>query len=352
MKFGLFKEFPSRDDVTEKQVFEESFALVDAAEDMGVEQMWLAEYHFNPIRSVLSAPITVASAIAARTKRMKIGLAVHVLPLRNPVIVAEEIATLDHISQGRLDFGIGRSTFPTTYDAYGIPYSESRERFQECLDIILKGWTTERFSYEGQYYKFQNVCVVPKPFQKPHPPISVGATSAETFQMVGQMGYPILINPSRGFTLLGMAPYIRQYRQAWQEAGHQGQAEVGLRVPVYVAETADRAYSEPQESTMYQMRRLASVIGTSGLHAGVSAISHDDRNAQADLLADMSYDDVLRDKVIYGTPEGVVERLRQLEEELELTQIIYEVNFGCLIPYELQFNCLKLMMERVVPEFS
>jgi alkanesulfonate monooxygenase SsuD/methylene tetrahydromethanopterin reductase-like flavin-dependent oxidoreductase (luciferase family) len=103
---------------------------------------------------------------------------------------------------------------------------------------------------------------------------------------------------------------------------------------------------------MYQMRRLASVIGTSGLHAGVSAISHDDRNAQADLLADMSYDDVLRDKVIYGTPEGVVERLRQLEEELELTQIIYEVNFGCLIPYELQFNCLKLMMERVVPEFS
>ena len=352
MKFGLFKEFPSRDDVTEEQIFQESFALVDAAEDMGVEQMWLAEYHFNPLRSVLSAPITVAGAIAARTKRMKIGLAVHVLPLRNPVIVAEEIATLDHISQGRLDFGIGRSTFPTTYDSYGIPYSESRERFLECLEIILKGWTTERFSYEGQYYKFRDVCVVPKPFQKPHPPISVGATSAETFEMVGHMGYPILINPSRGFSLLGMAPYIQQYRQAWQEAGHQGQAEVGLRVPMYLAETADRAYSEPRESTMFQIRRLANVIGASGSHTGVSAVSLEDRNAQANLLADMNYDDVLRDKVIYGTPGEVVERIRQLEEELSLTQIIYEVNFGCRIPYEMQVNCLKLMMERVVPEFG
>ncbi len=350
MKFGMFKEFPCHEGVTQEQVFEESFALVNSAEDMGVEEVWLAEYHFLPARSVLSSPITVASAIAALTKRIKIGLAVYVLPLSHPVRIAEEVATVDHISRGRVDFGIGRSTFPFIYDGFGVSFGESRERFQECLDIILKAWTMERFSHEGKYYQLQDVCVAPKPYQKPHPRISIGITSAETFQMVGRMGYPVLINPSRVFTLSELGPYIQQYRHAWYEAGHQGRPEVGLRVPVYVAKTAERAYSEPQKSTTYAMGRIADIVGSSAAQAGISAA--DDRRAQAQRLASMTYDDWLRDKVVYGTPEAVVERLGQLKENLGLTEIIYEVNYGTLIPYELQLNCMRLITERVVPEFK
>ena len=170
MEFGLFVEFPSREGTTQAQIFKDSMELIQAAEDSGSEGVWLAEYHFDPGRSVLSAPVTVAGAVAARTKKVKIGLAVHVLPLRNPVQIAEEIATLDHLSDGRLDFGIGRSAFPRIYQGYGFDYSESRDRFDECLEIILKSWTEERFSFKGKYYQYDDLCVVPKPLQKPHPP--------------------------------------------------------------------------------------------------------------------------------------------------------------------------------------
>ena len=232
MKFGLFHEFPSRDGVTPQEMFEESFRLVDAAEELGIEEIWLAEYHFRPTRSVLSSPITVASAVATRTKRMRIGLAVYVLPLTNPVRIAEEVATVDHISLGRLDFGVGRSTFPNVYDGYGMPYGQSRDRFRECLDVILACWTGESFSYEGNYYQFNNVCVVPKPFQKPHPPVIVAATSAETFLMAGVRGYPILINAaSRTFKLSGLGPDVGQYRKAWGGGTTSGAPRSGVTGP-------------------------------------------------------------------------------------------------------------------------
>ena len=350
MEFGLFVEFPSREGTTQAQIFKDSMELIQAAEDSGSEGVWLAEYHFDPGRSVLSAPVTVAGAVAARTKKVKIGLAVHVLPLRNPVQIAEEIATLDHLSDGRLDFGIGRSAFPRIYQGYGFDYSESRDRFDECLEIILKSWTEERFSFKGKYYQYDDLCVVPKPLQKPHPPIRIGATSADTFEMVGRMGYPIFINPSRVATLLDLKPLVADFHQAREKAGHSGQVDVGLRVPVYVAETKEKAYSEPKESTMFQMQRLINVITQSIGEAGISA--GDDRAAQAERLKAMTYEDVLPSMVVYGTPESVVERLQELQEELGLTQVIYEVNFGCNVPLEHQIKAVRLINEKVAPNLN
>ena len=350
MEFGLFVEFPSREGTTQAQIFKDSMELIQAAEDSGSEGVWLAEYHFDPGRSVLSAPVTVAGAVAARTKKVKIGLAVHVLPLRNPVQIAEEIATLDHLSDGRLDFGIGRSAFPRIYQGYGFDYSESRDRFDECLEIILKSWTEERFSFKGKYYQYDDLCVVPKPLQKPHPPIRIGATSADTFEMVGRMGYPIFINPSRVATLLDLKPLVADFHQAREKAGHSGQVDVGLRVPVYVAETKENAYSEPKESTMFQMQRLINVITQSIGEAGISA--GDDRAAQAERLKAMTYEDVLANMVVYGTSESVVERLQELQEELGLTQVIYEVNFGCNVPLEHQIKAVRLINEKVAPNLN
>ena len=348
MKFGLFHEFPCHGDFSQREVFAESFELVDEAERLGTDGIWLAEYHFLPQRSVLSSPVTVATAIAARTQRVRIGLAVQVLPLGNPVRMAEEIATLDHISQGRLDFGIGRSTFAFIYEGFGMDFSESRGRFDECLEIILKGWTEDQFSYEGDFYKFENSCVVPKPYQQPHPPISVGVTSAETFPMVGRMGYPILINPSRVFSLAELKGYIGEYQKARREAGHEGQGQVGLRVPVYLAETAEAAYEEPRQSTEEAMGRLGEIIASTAHGVGVT----DDRMAQSDRIRAMNYDDWLRDKVVYGTPDAAVDRFRELQEDLGLTEIIYEVNFGCQIPHERQVNTIRLLCEQVAPHLN
>ena len=347
MDFGLFLEFAWREGMTQNEAFAESFALVDKAEALGVDSVWLAEYHFNPSR-VISAPITVASAIATRTERMRIGLAVLLLPLGNPVRIAEEVATLDHISGGRLEFGVGRGTFPNVHEGFGVPFAERRARFEEFLEVILRAWTTESFSFEGEYYSCHDVRVEPKPLQTPHPPISVGITSEETFPIIGRLGYPILINPSRVFALLDLALYIRRYRLAWEEAGHQREAQVGLRVPVYVAETAEQAYSEPKESTISAVQRWGDRVAVSASHQGTTG----DWQAQAERILSVGYEDWLRDKVVYGTPEAVIDRLGQLIEELGLTQVMYEVDLGNQMPYELQVNCLRLMTEKVVAKLK
>jgi alkanesulfonate monooxygenase SsuD/methylene tetrahydromethanopterin reductase-like flavin-dependent oxidoreductase (luciferase family) len=344
MDSGLFVEFPYRDGMSEGEAFAECFALVDAAEACGVSSVWLAEYHFSQI-SVLSAPITIASAIAARTAHIRIGLAVVLLPLGHPIRLAEEIATLDHISQGRVEFGIGRGTFPDTHDGYNSPFAESRERFDEYLEVILKAWTTESFSFAGKYYHCENLSVRPKPLQRPHPPIHVGITSAVSFALVGQMGYPIIINPSRVFTLRELAPYIAQYRQAWHQAGHSGTPQVGLRVPLYVAETAERAYAEPRDSALAAIHGLGDRVARSAARRGTTG----DWNAEAAQLQQMSYDDWLRDKVVYGTPDTVVPRLQQLQQELGFTQVLYEVNYGRQIPYDRQLNNLQMIQKHVIP---
>ena len=347
MDFGVFIEFPCREGMTEREAFTECFALADEAEALGVDSVWLAEYHFSPI-SVLSSPITIARAIAARTQRIRIGLAVVLLPLGNPIHLAEDVATLDHISQGRVEFGVGRGTFPDTHDGFNSPYAESRERFDEYLEIILKAWTTERFSFTGKHYHCEDLYVRPKPLQTPHPPIRVGITSEVTFPLVGRMGFPIIINPSRVFALSELGPYIQQYRRAWHDAGHAGTPQVGLRVPLYVAETAERAYEEPKASTMMAVQGLGNRVAGSASRLGTTG----DWSAEAEHLRGMTYDDWLRDKVVYGTPEVVLDRLQQLTEELDLTQILYEVNYGRQLPYELQLKNLRLINERVIPEFK
>src|ERR1700740_3806578 len=153
--------------------------------------MWLAAIHVNPDRSVCSAPLTLAAAIAQRTRRMKIGTAVQVLPLCHPLRLAEEAATVDQITGGPLIFGVGRSGFPRTYEAYGVPYEESRERFTETLEIVKRAWTEERFSYRGKYFAYDKVALVPKPRQKPYPPIRIAATSVDTYAAIGAQGHEI-----------------------------------------------------------------------------------------------------------------------------------------------------------------
>ena len=349
MEFGMFHEFQCPEGHSEVQAFEESFAQVDAAERWGLDAMWLAELHMAPRRSVLSAPLSIASAIAARTTRIKIGTAVQVLPLCHPVRIAEEAATVDHISHGRLIFGVGRSGFVWTYDAYGVPHGESRERFAETLEVIKRAWTNRRFSYAGKYYNFDNVCVVPKPYQRPHPPIRVAATSSDTFPAIGALGYPIFAAVRLG-TLSELGPDIRAYREAYRAAGHPGEGEVFLRVPVYIADTAARARSEPEESIMHFYRFLGRGLEATATTVGTRAVER--RAERGQRLQSISYDEALRDKLIVGTPEMVVDRLHELREELGLDGILAELNCGGLIPHQQVMSALRLLCEKVIPRFN
>ncbi len=348
MEFGMFHEFQRRPGQTEADAFTESFELVDAAEAGGLDVMWLAELHTAPERSVLAAPLTIASAIATRTKRMKVGIAVQVLPLCHPLRIAEEAATVDHISHGRLIFGVGRSGFPRTYQAYGISYAESRERFAEVLEILKRAWTQERFSFHGQFYDFEDVCLVPKPYQAPYPELRIAVNSPDTFQQSGEQGMPIFVATRLG-DLNELVPNLRVYREAWAAAGHPGQGKIYLRVPVYLAETEKQAREEPHESVMFFYKYLGERIEASAAMEGARAIEN--RAERGQRLQTIDYEDVLKSKIVVGTPGMVVDRLASLKQTLGLSGILAEMNCGMRISHGQVANSLQLMCNEVMPHF-
>jgi alkanesulfonate monooxygenase SsuD/methylene tetrahydromethanopterin reductase-like flavin-dependent oxidoreductase (luciferase family) len=348
MEFGIFHEFPSVAGRPDAEAFDQAFELVDGAERWGLDAMWLAELHFDPTRAVLSAPLCVASAIAARTKRMKIGIAVQVLPLCHPLRLAEEAATVDQLSRGRLIFGVGRSGVAATYEAYGVPYGESRDRFAEVLDIVQQAWTQDSVSYHGRFHHFENVRVTPRPFQQPMPPIRVAATSPDTFVSIGKQGKPIFI-AVRYETAEEIAPLVRAYRAAYQEAGHQGKGEVFLRVPAYIAATDKRARAEAKTSFMHFFHQQAKLLADSAKRAGVDGAER--RAATAERLFAMSYEDALNGTVLVGSPDAVSDKLHRLETQLGLDGVLMELNCGGMITHTQVKNALRLLCQKVMPQF-
>ena len=349
MHFGIFMEFEARQGRSQAEAFQEGFALVEAADRWGLDGVWLGEMHFNPARSVLGAPIVVASSIATRTQRLRVGMAVQVLPLNNPLRIAEEAATVDQISAGRFDFGIGRSGSPRAYDLYGIPYAESQARFLEALEIIREAWKGERFSYQGQYYRFENAIVSPRPYQQPHPPIRMAATTEETFPKVGEMGLPIFVG-LRGMDIPELRGNLQAYRKAWQESGHAGSGNVFLRIPVYVGETTQGALEEPHDSIMYYFTRQADLQRSAVGRAGTGPA--DRRQARAERLTSLSYEEILHTKVAFGTATELIERLSQLRDELGIDGIVAELDAGGQIPAERVQRSLRLLTHEVMPAFK
>jgi alkanesulfonate monooxygenase SsuD/methylene tetrahydromethanopterin reductase-like flavin-dependent oxidoreductase (luciferase family) len=328
MEFGIFHEFWSTGAASQQEAFANSFAQIEAAEEGGLDAIWLAEIHMNPTRSLVSAPLTVASAVAARTSRIGIGTAVQILPLGHPLRLAEETATIDQISGGRLIFGVGRSAFPRAYNAYGISYEESQDRFAESLDIIRRAWTEPVVSYRGRYHSFENFTLVPRPVQLPHPEIRVAARQHDTYAAIGRLGFP-LFSAVRASPLGELAEHARAYRGAWEEAGHKGRARLYLQVPVYIAESRDRALAEAKGGMM----RFSSY--------------------RADLLrGPLSYDEVLREKGIVGTPDMVIDRLTELRETAGLDGVSAEINPGSMLSHQQVMASLSLWCQEVMPRFK
>ena len=342
MNFGMFTDFHIGENRTQAEAFDESFAQIADAEAMGFDTVWLAEHHFSPERAVLASPMVIASAIVARTQRIRTGLAVQVLPLTNPLRVAEEAATVDHISKGRFEFGIGRSGLTKYYQGYNIPYAESRPRFLEALDIIMQAWSSDQFSYEGQFHSYQDVAVVPKPYQQPHPPVRVAVAGEDTFPLIGKMGHPIFVSANAGRDQLKAR--IASYQEARAAAGHAGPADIAVRVPVYAAETTEQAHGEPEASAMSAIQYAASEL--------VKTAASEETAERIRRTANTPYSDVLQQRVVFGTPAEIVERFRGFQEDFGATGVVMEVNYGGRIPYDRVKNSLRLISEEVMPHFK
>src|ERR671925_318450 len=165
MRFGLFFQIPEVDGQSHAERYTEMLELVALAESLGFDVAWLAELHFGGAFSLLANPLMMVPLIAQRTRRIRIGTAVTLLPLQHPLSIAEQAATADVLSGGRLEFGVGRGSIPSQFHGFRVAVAENRARFDEALEIVRLAWTRDRFSYHGRFHEVDEVAVVPRPMQ-------------------------------------------------------------------------------------------------------------------------------------------------------------------------------------------
>ncbi|QFG24660.1 LLM class flavin-dependent oxidoreductase [Actinomadura sp. WMMB 499] len=217
MKFGIMNLFPVSDGASDHQVLRETLEEIELADELGFDSVWLAEHHFSKY-GILGSPVSFAMAVAERTRSITIGTAVLVLPLHDPLRLAEDIAALDVLSGGRVTIGVGRGYQPAEFAGFGVPLEESKVRYKETLDVLRLALTRENFSYHGEVLHYDGITTYPRPFTPGGPPILQGTVSPDSFRERGAIGEPIITSPN--FTPLGiMQKNFDLYRTAMKENG-------------------------------------------------------------------------------------------------------------------------------------
>ena len=336
MEFGLFYQLPCGPEQTAVDRYDDMIAEAQAADGFGFDSIWLAELHFNSRFSVMPAPLLAAAAIARTTSKIKIGTAVNLVSLHHPIRLAEETATLDILSRGRAIFGIGRGSNPSHFEGYGVDQAEGRESFREAVDFILKAWTSEELTYKGEHYQAEGLSIVPKPYQKPHPPVYVASNSPDTFELVGSMGHNILVGPLIA-TNEGVRSGLERYRAELSNNGHDpAKARINLALPTYVAADAESAYSEMQSTVDAYLGTLRANSGRRG-------------SSRADVL---NYDMVYQEFGIIGDPQRCVERLKDFIDLMDPQEIMCWFNMGGTLSREQVNTSMELFAKEVMPHFQ
>lgn len=346
MKFGLHYQLPCRPEQSPVQRYRDTIEQAVYAETLGFESVWPVEQHFNSELSISPAPLLTLSAIAERTQNLRLGIAIVLLSLSHPVRVAEEIATLDVISNGRVEFGIGRGSIPSHFTGYGLQQSESRERMLESLDLILHAWKSDRFSFQGRFWTVENSAIVPKPVQQPHPPVRVAANSADTFEWAGRNRYPIFVasqvNPFRKIKEL-----LPIYQQARIAAGHGEPRtdDITLLGPLYVAEDPVQLRRELEPSIQRFLQSIASIYASAG------PMPEGRIKEVLERVRQMTYEKVCEVMAIFETPDACVERLKQYQQEFGMGRMICWFNPGGMVAHEHVMRSMELFAKKVMPHF-
>ncbi|PKB72675.1 MAG: hypothetical protein BZY75_05900 [SAR202 cluster bacterium Io17-Chloro-G7] len=333
MKFGVFYQLPCGEGQTVSARYDDTIAQARLADELGFDNVWLAELHFNGRFSVMPAPLMIGAAIAATTKKIKIGTAVNLVPLHHPIRLAEETATLDILSHGRAVFGIGRGSNPRHFDGFGVDMEGGRNSFREAVDLILQAWTNDEVNFKGEHFNVEGVRVEPKPQQKPHPPVYVATNSPDTFGMVGEMGHSVLLAPMIS-TIEGAQAGLKEFRRNLIDGAPGG--KVNVNVPTFVAETRKKALAGFEGS-------IDNYLGT------LRATSHGRGMERANML---NYGLVDADFAAIGDPEGCADRLRQIQQMYDADEFMCWFNTGGMVSQEEVSKSMRLFAEKVIPQFS
>ena len=346
MKFGLFSHVPWPEDIAPSQVVDNITEEFVVGEELGFASGWLAEHHFSRY-GIGSASLMLLANIAARTNKLRLGTAVIIPPLHHPVKLAEDTATLDLLSGGRLDAGFGRGTAGYEYTGYSVDIAESQARFQESIQIVEGLWSTPGFTFKGQYYQVENANLVPPPLQKPHPPMYIAATrTRETQDFAAASGHSgiigVVLDTADGLDLC--------YQLA--EGARQSSKEMDIGgIPFfryfYVAESEEQARRDSEAALNWTMDVNQWRRTYQGGSEVYDSLEHFRRTRTEEPT---SFEYLFQHRAFIGNPQQITAKIRALQD----AGIGY---FGCNfsfggMPQDKVLKSMELFSREVMPEFA
>jgi natural product biosynthesis luciferase-like monooxygenase protein len=322
MRFGLYtlNTYAAETDGDGGRLYGRVMEQIDAAEALDFDAYWCTEHHFQYFGGMIPNPQLVLAAAASRAKRLRLGTAVSLLALHDPLRIAEDFAVLDCLSGGRVEFGAGRGMYEEDYRFFGKDWSNAQDRLKEALQLVRRAWTTDPLEWQGEHYRVAPVTVLPRPLQRPHPRMWFTASrDPASFRWAGENGLHLLTVPWI-IPLEVSRDLIAQYRQAWAGSGRPpDEARVFSMFPIHVSDSPPQARREAEPA--WHIWRDYSIAKSPGN-------TPEQRLAQAQLR---DYDFVRREgRAIIGTPDECVTLLQGALDLVQPTDVGLCFHFGSL----------------------
>jgi alkanesulfonate monooxygenase SsuD/methylene tetrahydromethanopterin reductase-like flavin-dependent oxidoreductase (luciferase family) len=340
MKFGshyLPTYVPDLDGPT-PDLYQKIFAQIEELDRLGYDHIWVTEHHFAMYGGTLPHPPTFLAAVARSTQRIRLGVAINVLPLHNPIEVAESYAMLDVISNGRLDFGVGKGSEPHEYKKFGVDQREAAGRMIEGVEVMRQAWSDKPVNFKGQFFAYENVPVYPKPVQRPHPEIWVGcARSEDSFRWAGENGFHLMTLPYLYRDPKALPSFVKLYRDGLVRSGRSTATQILGKFHIYVSSSLDQALAEaePYLAAYYDVHRAA-----------------DPDRREVGLLIQRDSRTLLEQGfVVAGDPERVADTIRKWCGEVGLTTISGTFHFGGM-PHAMALKNIRLFADKVMPKLN
>ncbi|MGH7907273.1 MAG: LLM class flavin-dependent oxidoreductase [Candidatus Binataceae bacterium] len=347
LSFGIYCEIQNGSGVDYAKTTGEVFELIQHADKAGYDVFNLIEHHFFQQFSISANPLAMFTAAAQKTRNIRFRTLCHTLPLNNPVVKAGEIAVADILTGGRLDCGVGRG-HAWEYPPAGIPMAETQGRYEESLEIFELAWTRERFSYEGKYYRLNDVSVVPKPLQKPYPPVYMVGTSGASFEMGARRGWALAFGGPAPVS--AFKPGVDRYMEACAKYGIK--PKIACVRCVYLAEDERSARSEVEGALKnffaYNAAPVFSVnpgMKREMLDAGYAFYE----SGMMEKLTSLSYEEIVDGGYAFiGTPRQVLDQCAELRREVDVDEISIISQFGNIELWK-SAKTQELFAEHVMP---
>jgi alkanesulfonate monooxygenase SsuD/methylene tetrahydromethanopterin reductase-like flavin-dependent oxidoreductase (luciferase family) len=352
LRFGIYSEIQNGFGVDYAKTTREVFRLIQNADQLGYNVFSVIDHHFFQEFSISANPLALFSAAAQKTHRIRFRTLCHTLPLRNPAVFAGEAAVADILTEGRIDIGVGRG-HAWEYPPAGIPMEETQGRYEESLDIIELAWTRERFSYDGKYYRLKDVSVVPKPLQKPYPPVYMVGTSGAAFEIGARKGWALAFGGPA--PVAAFKPGVDRYREACARYGTR--PIVAAVRAVYIAEDDSNLRAESEavlkkffayNSTAVPTLRGGPEIRQRLLNSNYAFYASE----MMELLPRLTWDQIVKeDYAFVGTPRQVLDRCGELMKAVDIDELLIITHYGNIEEWKAA-RSQELFAREVIPHLG